>query len=346
MFFMLLFFSLTERFNLLLSRYVSILFSMIFVIVFTGIRGDVGHDTSNYLLMYHDIDEYKEYLEFGFYYTAKFFSDSGFSFNFFLFITSVFSVTLYYLAISKYIPRKFIILSFMLIFCDLYIYLNISGLRHGIALSICLFASYFAYKRRYIYFIFLVVFAALFHRSALCFFVVYPLLQFNLRLNFKHLSLVTLGCLSSFVLSNYFLFGSEMLSNMKGGVMYLSESYNTFSINAYIVGFLRRFYPILLFLFFYRGLKDDQISKSIFNVYLFGFVLYAINYPIFQDITVRMSSYFMIFESILVVRILISLNYRFNKYLVLSIIYFVVCFKLFTYASLDAYKYVLFTGIL
>jgi len=85
---------------------------------------------------------------------------------------------------------------------------------------------------------------------------------------------------------------------------------------------------------------------SIFNVYLFGFMFYATSYPIFQDITVRISSYFIIFESILVVRILINLKYKINKFFVLSIIYFVVYFKIFTYSSLDAYKYTVFSGFL
>ena len=184
MFVLLVSLSFFERYNILGSRYVPILCSMIFVIIFTSIRGDVGQDTSNYLLMYLDIDNYKEYLELGFYYTAKTFSDFGFSFNFFLLITSIFSVTLYYVAISKFIPRKYIILSFMIIFCDLYLYFNISGFRQGIALSICLFASYFAYRGRYFTFIFLVMFATLFHKTAVLFLIVYPLLKFKLRLTF------------------------------------------------------------------------------------------------------------------------------------------------------------------
>jgi len=338
--------SLAERFNILGSRYVPILCSMIFVIIFTSARGDVGQDTSNYLLMYLDMENYKEYLELGYYYTAKTFSDFGFSFNFFLLITSIFSVTLYYVAISKFIPRKYIILSFMIIFCDLYIYFNISGLRQGIALSICLFSSYFAYRGRYFPFIFLVVLATLYHKTAVLFLIVYPLLKLKINFSFKQLSFITLGCVFSFILSKFFLFGNESLSFMKGINMYLSEEYNTFSINTYIVGFLRRFYPIFLFFWFYKNIKNDQITKSIFNVYLFGFVFYAINYPIFQDITVRISSYFIVFESILVVRIFMSLSNSLNKSIVLLMIYFVVYYKIFTYSSLDAYKYTLFSVFL
>jgi len=319
---------------------------MVFVIMFTSLRGDVGQDTSNYLLMYLDFENYKEHLELGFYYIMSVFSSLGFSFNFFLFILSIFSVTLYYVAVSKFIPRKYIILSFMIIFCDLYIYLNMSGLRQGIALSICLFSSYAAFRSRYLVFIFLVLFATLFHKSAVIFFIVYPLLKFQLRFDFKQLSLIAIGCVSLFIFTKFVLFGNVNLAFIKGGVMYLSEGYNTFSINAYIIGFCRRFYPIFLFLCFYKNMKDDPISMSVFNVYLFGFILYAINYPIFQDITVRISSYFTVFESILVVRILMSLKYRINKVVVLSMIYFVVYFKIFTYSSLDAYKYTLFSGFL
>ena len=234
----------------------------------------------------------------------------------------------------------------MIIFCDLFIYFNISGLRQGIALSICLFSSYYAYKNRYFSFILLVLFATLFHKSAIVFLIVYPLLNFKFKLNLKQLSFITLSCVFSIILTKFFLFGTDNLALIRGGTMYLSEDYNTFSINAYIVGFIRRFYPIFLFFCFYRSIKNDPVSMSVFNVYLFGFIFYALNYPIFQDITVRISSYFTVFESILVVRILMSLKYRINKVAVLSIIYFVIYFKIFTYSSLEAYKYTLFNGFL
>lgn len=345
-FFLLLFFSFAERFNLLISRYVPILFSILIVVIFTSIRGDVGQDTSNYLLMYNDIANYKDKLEPGFYYIALFFTSFGFHFNFFIFVTTVFSVAFYYFTILKFVPRKFVVLSFVIIFCDMYMYFNISGMRQGIALSICLVSSYFAFRRKALIFVLIVLFAATVHKSALVFLVVYPLLKLKVDFSFKKILMILSFSLICFVSTKYFLLGNESLSFIKGSVMYLSEGYNKFSINAYIVGFLRRLYPLVLFFVFYKNIKNDLITKSFFNVYLFGFVFYSINYPIFQDITVRISSYFLIFEAIIVIRILSSIRSSVNSLVVFVVIFIVVYFKISTYARLDAYHYELLQGFL
>lgn len=344
MFLLLVFFSFAERFNLLLSRYVAIYFSILLVILFTSIRGDVGQDTSNYLLMYNDIEKYKEHLEVGFYSLVKLANFIGLSFNGFLLVVSTLFVSFYYAGLAKFVPKKYVILSFLIIFCDLYIYFNISGLRQGIALSICLFSSYFAYRRSFISFLFLVIVAALFHKSAAVFLLVYPLLKLKIDYSYKQIFIIGVCCVLLFYTTKT-LFGSESLSFIKGGEMYLSENYNKFSPSAYVVGFLRRFYPIFLFFYFYKQNKNDHVLTSVFNVYLFGFVFYAINYPILQDVTVRFSSYFTMFEAVIVVRILVNLKHGLNKLLVLSIIYFIVYFKIFTYASLDAFEYKLMDGV-
>ncbi|WP_253643641.1 EpsG family protein [Vibrio splendidus] len=319
---------------------------MICVIVFTSIRGDVGQDTSNYFMMYYDIEPYKEYLESGFFYLVRASNFIGLEFNGFLLVVSIFSVSMYFLGISKLVPRKYVILSFLIIFCDLYIYFNISGMRQGIALSICLFSTFFAYRRNIFYFLLWVFFASLFHKSALIFILVYPLLKIKLSYGYKQLLIITVGCLVFFFISKKLLLGSDSLSFIKGGAMYLSEGYNVFSLDAYIIGIIRRFYPIFLFLYFHRKFKSDYILTSSFNVYFFGFLIYAVNYPILQDVTVRFSSYFIMFEAIVVIRILMNLNHQINKIAILGIIFFIVYFKIFTYSSLDAYEYELMDGFL
>ncbi|MEZ8136695.1 EpsG family protein [Vibrio splendidus] len=345
-FILLILFSIIERFNLMISRYVPILFSLIFVLLFTSLRGDVGQDTSNYLIMFSSPLEYKSHVEIGYYFFSSFISYLGFSFNSFLFLISLFSLSFYYFSIYKFVPSGFVVFAFSIIFCDMYMYFNLSGLRQGVALSICLLAAYYVINGYVLRFFILLSLAIIFHKSAFIFILAYPISKLRIKYNLKILITLSLGILLAFYIANFKLESMVFLSQVKGSAMYLSESYNKFSLNSYIVGVVRRVYPIILSFIFFSKLKTDKTALFVLNMYIFGFLVYAIGYPVLQDVTVRLTSYFLIFEAILVVLILSKLNRLANMSLLTAVITLLIYLKIMVYANLPAFEYKYIEGLL
>ncbi|MEK2097122.1 EpsG family protein [Vibrio parahaemolyticus] len=343
--FLLMFLSFCEHYRLLVSKNIAIFYAIIVVVLFTGLRGDVGQDTSNYLIMYENIYAFKDKLEVGFYTLMRIFQYLNFDFNFFLFFIALCSVSFYFFAISKLVHKGYVIFAFLLIFCDLYIYFNFSGIRQGLALSLCMVSSYFAFQQKWKTFVLFVLFAFLMHKSAIVFLISYPILKY--RVNFKLstiIKLITVAILSV-ALTRFVIYSSDYFTFIKGAALYLSEDYNKLSWSAYFVGLIRRLYPVLFFLFFFKVLKNDKVLMAFFSLYMFGFAIFALNYPILQDTSVRLSSYFTIFESILMARMLYNLNFRFNRFVIYCVVGMVMFFKIYTYSILDEYDYHLVSGL-
>ncbi|EOB2820167.1 EpsG family protein [Vibrio vulnificus] len=342
---LLILFSILERFNLLLSRYVPIFFSFIFVLLFTSLRGDVGQDTSNYLEIYNNLESNKQHLESGFYYLSNTLKYFNFSFNGFLFFIGVVSLVFYFVSIYKFVGFGLIVFSFMIIFCDIYIYFNMSGLRQGIALSISLLSGYYAYKGHLFKFLICFIISILFHSSAVVTLLFFPLFKFNIKYNIKFIFYCFIFVLTWVFVLQYLISNVALASGIKGSSMYLSNSYNEFSMSAYAVGIIRRIYPIFIVLLFYSSLSDDKLTMRIFNVYLFGFCVYLVNYPMLQDVTVRISSYFIMFEAVLISCVISRLKSRFNIVSIVIFVLILIYFKVFSYANLESFQYRFMDGI-
>ncbi|WP_272580776.1 EpsG family protein [Providencia sp. PROV266] len=338
-FILLLILSIIEKRNLLGNRIVPIFISFIFVLVFSSLRGNVGQDIPNYKDIYDNIFMNKDILEIGFYYFTYAIKFLDLDFNWFLFFSALLSLSFYYYGLIKFLNTGFVILAFMLIFCDTYMYFNMSGIRQGIALSMILLSAYYAYKKSTLKFIILIFSAVLFHKSAIVGLLIYPIINVNVKFNAKNLTLLFL-CIGAwlFVLP-YIMNNFLMNSNIKGTTMYLSESYNEFSLSAYIIGIIRRIYPLLLILIFRKNIERSHLIKGITNVYLLGFIIYLINYPVLQDITVRLSSYFLLFEAIIIVTILKNIQSKFNLYFIYSLVFIFIYLKLMNYANISTYHY-------
>lgn len=343
-FFALVLLSFCEYLNLFKKRMIPICIAFTIVALFSGLRGDVGQDTANYLNIFNNLNTFKGDIEIGFYIFNVFFKYIYFNFDAFLLSCAIFSLFFYFYAIYKFLGVGLLVATFTIIYSDIYLYFNLSGLRQGIALSIIMLAGYYAMRKFKYKFIFSIILATLFHKTAIIALIFWPLLNFNLEryLNIYLIIFMILISVLWILISKQFI---EILAhslNIRGANMYLSESYNKFSVEAYIIGIVRRLYPIVFVFILTRfNFKNDLFIKKIFFIYFFGFVLYLINYPIFQDITVRLSSYFIIFESILVVYILVNTKYMINKIFYITVLSIILSYKLFTYASLPKYQYII-----
>lgn len=338
--------AIIENKNLMRMRWVPISFSFVLVLLFSGLRGDVGHDTSNYLEIYENISQHNLDIEKGFYYLLELLKYLNLNFNWVLFVTALISLFFYFYSLYRFLGFGMIIFAFMLIFCDLFLYFNISGVRQGIAMSIVMLSGYYAFNKRIFSFIFCVFISVFFHKTAVLGLLLYPILNFRFNYNVKNIFIVILiAALCSFITIKI-LSESYLLSGVKGASMYLSSSYNQVSISAYMIGILRRGYPLILAIIFFNNIKEDRLTLSVLNVYFFGFILYLFAYPYYQDISVRLSSYFTVFESILVIRLLYNIKRRLNYRLTLLFVLLLVYIKILTYSLLPSYQYVFFNGFI
>lgn len=336
----LLILSIVENKNLFGNRLIPVFLAFLSVLIFTSIRGDVGQDTSNYLIIFDNLEEKKTSIEAGFYFLNKTVLYSGAGFNTLLFFVALISLSFYFYSIYKFLGKGLIIFAFMIIFCDLYIYFNISGIRQGIALSIVLLSGYYAYEKSKCKFLILIMLASLFHITSIVALLLYPIINSNVKFNLKNIIIISVLIVIWTLFIKYLMANPSLLTNIhKGANIYLSSSYNKLSINSYILGTIRRGYPILLAIIFFKNIRLNRLAISIFKVYLVGFIIYLVNYPYLQDIAVRISSYFIIFEPILVVLILNSLKVRNNARILMLCILCLAYYRLSIYANLGPYQY-------
>lgn len=335
--------AISERNIFFGHKNVPILISVVIVILFTSLRGDVGQDTSNYMLIYDNLDAHlgdgNNGVEIGFYFFAKVIRGLGGSFNVFLFFTAIFSLSFYFWGLYQLCNAKYIIFAFMILFCDIYMYFNFSGLRQGIALSICLLSAHYALNKRIGLFLLCIMLAFMFHKSSLIALLIYPLVRVNIRYGIKLFVVLMPLIIAWVVFLQRIMSDPSVMAVIKGGEMYMSQAYNDGTVGAYVIGLGRRGYLLAIAVIFRKKIFENYHVKAIFNVYFFGFIFYAVNYPFVQDVSVRLSSYFILFEPVLLVLILLKLRYEFNRLLIFFVVVFIVFYKLFTYASLESYQY-------
>ncbi|ATD08972.1 EpsG family protein [Pseudoalteromonas piscicida] len=344
-FFGLIFLSFFERYRLLLNGRLPLVVAFLFMVAFTGLRGDVGTDTSSYLNIFKAINVYEVILEPCFYYLNKLTYFFGFDFEAFLIIVSIISLFFYFYSLYKFLGVGLVLAAFLIIYSDTYMYFNLSGLRQGLALSVVMLAGYYALHQKFLAFAFLVLLATLFHKTALVAFLYWPLMNFDFSryLNFFSFSILIFLGVGWFSLSGEVVSILERVVNFKGAEMYLSESYNQFSMEAYLNGLIRRVYPLFFVFLIFRFNLTDLFLKKLFSVYSFGFLFYLLNYPVLQDVTVRLSSYFLIFESVLVVYMFSKIQHVSNRLIFILVVLFVLLYKLFSYANNPDYNYVVFS---
>lgn len=160
-----------------------------------------------------------------FYYISRFIKD----YHAFCFISTLISLLFTYIAIYRERKNINIWMSltvyFFIFYCPMLCYV-----RQSMALAICLFAMYYVHEKKYFIFILLVVFAALFHTTALVFLlyaVVYIFLKDNTNSSKR---IVILFSVALFAMLLYVKFISEIfdsLSFLTGHFEVLAKRYMT-----------------------------------------------------------------------------------------------------------------------
>lgn len=205
------------------NRRVVNLLALIILIVFSGLSYTNGWDWYGYKDYYDgigirgfsEVQALSTYgIEFFFLMFMYVTSLSGLSFVFFVFINAVITNTIIYLALKKLNVNY--ILFIIMYFCVSYLRLELSTLRQGLAVAICIYSLSYILEKRKLKFIVLVIVASLFHRSALVLLAFYPFLVINISLR-KHFYIMALaipvsllaGYLSTLLSQTYMIFYNE-----------------------------------------------------------------------------------------------------------------------------------------
>lgn len=251
-----------------------------------------------------------------FYYLAKITSFIGIDYRGWIAILSGIFITSFSIILYKY--SKLPMISILLIISLGYLTFSMTGLRQGMAISFILLSYTFIRDRKIWKFILVVLFAALFHSSALVFLIAYPLAF--LKFNSKHVFTFLL------VLILYLFFSNQIISLLN--ILIWSDQYDYYLNNNEGLNYTGFLIQLIIFLFCLiftkKVLNKNAKDITLYNLVYIGLLLELFSTEIAEIF--RLSMYFSIFSVILVAN---SINTIENKYLqgLLSLIIIVVsCF--------------------
>ena len=194
---------------------------------------------------------------------------------------------------------------------------QMQGMRQAIAMSLCLFAYECAKNKKLIPFILLCILAAMMHRTALIFFIVYPLVKFKYNYGFIAITLV-----SSIVV----LLLSNRITAL--GNWIFGENYSSIAESGGYVAVLIYVLILSCYIASSKHLKDDKDSVILFYVVFIGFVFFLLRYT-----GVRMAeriSFYFVFGQIALLPKILNLFKGKEKALIKATVY-VLMISLFAY---------------
>lgn len=313
--------------------------ALLFLFFLSGLRYEVGMDWYAYLGFYNDTAT-SSVLEVGYSTINNFFSLLDLPYNVFLFAISL--LTLFFIY-KVGISLKYKLLFIFVYFSDLFLYLNLSGMRQGIAIAITLFSIKYIVNRKIGLFLLTIGFSSLFHFTSLVFLIAYPAYWYTS--SFKKNIVVF-----SFLIFVYFSMDTivesllELFVNSEKIVHYFATAAieNGKNINEYLVGIAKRSIVLIFYFTIPKKLRSQsQISKLI-NVYLIGYLIFLFFYPINGDIGARLGAYFLIFDAVLfslMFQCKISIYHKLSFFVIILFIYI---YKLYGYSNIPEYSYKVF----
>lgn len=294
----------------------------IFAIVVMGFRdASVGADTSNYGRIYENMQQYDTFKSFAesknLFENGFLLSESGFYacswvlsrfFPHYRFLILAVSITVG-VCIARFTWKNskdytISLISFvclgMMTFC-------MSALRQSLSMAICLLSYEYAKERKFFRFLFVVLIAVLFHRSAAVFLIVY--FVYYLRFNWKSLAIGT------FVLSLLFVFADELTvfyDDLTGEDYALAETFDSGGLFVVLIYVL----CIVAAIMINGKMRTDRKETMPFYLSLVGLSMYLLRFTTVQ-IFERISYYFVFFLMILLPSTITQLKERDRKLIVL-----------------------------
>jgi len=297
-------------------------------------RDGVGADWDAYSRFYQNTEDSGQ-LEVGYAFINAIFASIGAHFNVFQFAITTACIAL--IASSFRYFGAFTAVAVLIFYSDLFLYYNLSGVRQAIAIAITCFALRYVIAQRPVPFFSLVTLAASFHLSA----VVFAISYFVPKTWLKWYQLVCV-CLAGLALFQFLDPIAQFITDntLKNASYYLYgiETQDD-KLTSYITGGLRRLATLGIILMTWNHLKNISYSIYLLNMYILGLAIYFLFYIASADIGVRMSSYFIIIETMLVGLAVLNAPRASTRFGIACLISFFSLYKLWGYADNPYYEY-------
>ena len=131
-------------------------------------------------------------------------------------------------------------------------------------------------------------------------------------------------------------------------VPYLSSKflyYSTLQVQSdnivieYYVGLVKRLIAAFAVLLVYKNFFAENKNFYLYNLYLIGVIIYAASYLISPDFGVRLGSYFIVLDCVLVARYIYVAKSLTNKLVLFAVFALIGLYKIYTYTLIPAYDY-------
>lgn len=238
------------------------------VVLFQGFRSfTVGTDLATYIPDYSRMGaagftgelEYKNY-EAGYVVLNKLLYMIGFDERgFLLVVTAIIQIPIFY-TMYRYSEKP--MMSILWYFAFGRFIMTFSGIRQSIAMSICFLAYYLIKERKPIYFVLLILFAALFHASALFCLILYPLYYMKLDRRKVFLAIALLIVV--------YIFRGRIFAFFS--LLYYGEARETSVTGAYTM-FIT--YLLLFIISFFGNREEDKDFMGMRNILLVLVMVYS-----------------------------------------------------------------------
>lgn len=293
--------------------------------VFVGFRWSVGSDWGVYLNHYNIV--HSEQFEIGYVFLEKMFYSNHLDYSYFLFFITSFSIFLIsYFLFSRVdyaiVAIMFFIANYMLSF--------MGGNRQIIAIGIVFFSNIFILDRNKIGFISCILFACLFHVSAIIYIVAY---FFTIGyVSTKKRYLILFGCvlLGTYIAPVLIGIAIKLFSIIGVGyvvdklTIYQSVIFDNFSI----MSMLKKVLILILFDLYYQQVLSKvkkELCNLFYNLYFFSVIFDAVVGPI-NAAFMRASVYFRISEIVIVSLIVATAKSKLHR-VALILVLFLLCLR-------------------
>ncbi|MEZ8557558.1 EpsG family protein [Vibrio cyclitrophicus] len=293
--------------------------------VFVGFRWSVGSDWDVYLNHYNIVQS--EQFEVGYVFLEKMFYSNHLDYSYFLFfitLVPVFLISYFLFSRVDYaiVAIMFFIANYMLSF--------MGGNRQIIAIGIVFFSNIFILNRNKIGFISCILFACLFHVSAIIYIVAYI---FTIGyISTKKRYLILFGCilLGAYIAPALIGIAIKLFSIIGVGyvvdklTIYQSVIFDNFSI----MSMLKKVIILIFFDLYYQQVLSKvkkELCNLFYNLYFFSVVFDAIVGPI-NAAFMRASVYFRISEIVIVSLIVATAKNKLHR-VALILVLFLLCLR-------------------
>jgi len=310
--------------------------SIVIISTIVGLRYNVGNDWAGYIVDYHNHFYYDNYQfkdqshEYFYFLLNKLCASLNLSYEYLFFMTALIS----WYFIFKSTPRRLLSFFLLFIFFDEFFFWSMNGVRQFISISIWLFSIRYIINKNLSKYIFFIIIAFLFHKSAIILLIFY-FIPYQKIFNYKiwllcFIMSIIIGSNGKFIdyLKSFTTFAGLYL-NDKNAYTHYSESDN-FSINKNVTTGLGFYFKIItnLIIFFISNyiVKKNSYYKIYFILFFIGSIIFNLSYNV--QIVGRFNLYFLIIKSI-VLSIIIYELFKVKKYNIYICLFILLYFILF-----------------